>query len=170
MAFSIKTPPAWKALRDKGMVSADEILRTFGVHAPPVNVDAIARGLGIIVHYVPNPGWDGAVSSSEERAEVWIRESDAAVRQRFTLAHEIGHLLLHPLGVAYRDTQGGTMRGFNPMERAANQFAASLLMPTWMVRAAWGGMSGDAWSLSRLFDVSEQAMSIRLNDLGYWHK
>jgi Zn-dependent peptidase ImmA (M78 family) len=148
----------------EGRVSADDLLEIFEVRTPPVDVEAIARGLGVAVQYVPNPGWSGAVSSTDAEAGMWISAEDAAVRQRFTLAHELGHLLLHQVGHAYRDRdyEPGTSR----VELEANRFAAELLMPAWMVRAAMASTRGDTSRLARLFDVSEAAMRFRLSNLG----
>lgn len=156
--------PLWRQLRDARRTDPSDVLQACGVHAPPVDVDAIARRLGTIVHYVESPGWSGAVSSSDVRAEIWINQDESRVRQRFTLAHEIGHLLLHPLQVAYRDTSFTNVT--NPNERQANQFAAELLMPAWMMRTALNSTGGYLWRMARLFDVSEQAMEFRLKNLG----
>lgn len=98
-------------------------------------------------------------------------------RQYFTLAHELGHYYLHKehlisndiivddgdLGTSsmlYRiDTNTST-----EMEREANNFAASLLMPKKLVRTAWEELK-DIEELARIFKVSPSAMSIRLERL-----
>ncbi len=156
--------PLWRQLRNQGRVSPDYLLSLFGIHAPPVDVDGIARQLGVVVHYVPNPGWYGAVSSTDMHAEIWISQNQSEVKQRFTLAHELGHLLQHPLAVAYRDInyEPGTSR----IEMEANHFAASLLMPGWMISAAMHSTGGRLHRMAHLFDVSESAMNFRLRNLG----
>jgi Zn-dependent peptidase ImmA (M78 family) len=101
------------------------------------------------------------VNSNETTAAIWVRSGDAPHRQRFTIAHELGHLLLHEAGAEYRDD---TFRG-TPKEYEANAFAADLLMPLWMLdpaAAKWGRHPG---YLAQIFGVSEQAMSIRLGRL-----
>lgn len=156
--------PLWKQLRDQGRVSPDDLLSFFGIHVPPVDVAGITRQLGVVLHDVPNPGWYGAVSSTDSHAEIWISTNQSGVKQRFTLAHELGHLLQHPLAVAYRDVNYEP--NTSPMEREANHFAASLLMPAWMVSAAMHSTGGNLHRMARLFDVSESAMSFRLRNLG----
>ena len=61
--------------------------------------------------------------------------------------------------------------GVDPKEVEANQFAAVLLMPTELVRHAAHDLGlplldSDVSQLSRLFRVSDQAMTIRLSTLG----
>ncbi|HZH04965.1 MAG TPA: ImmA/IrrE family metallo-endopeptidase, partial [Myxococcaceae bacterium] len=90
---------------------------------------------------------------------VTIRASDARVRQRFTLAHEIGHLMLHERGQHFRDKN---FLSGDPREIEANRYAAELLMPSWMIEPAASKYRADSGILARLFDVSEQAMNIRL--------
>jgi len=108
-------------------------------------------------------------------------------RQRFTIAHELGHLTLHEKegDQLFIDTQlrvyqrvgepdheiyshPGSLS--NPvMEREANAFAAALVMPAPLVQHAalehqlWD--EADIAALARTFGVSEQAMSIRLQQL-----
>ncbi|WP_395835549.1 ImmA/IrrE family metallo-endopeptidase [Archangium violaceum] len=164
MYIQSPTLPLWRSLRAQGQINPDYLLSLFSVHFPPVDVHGIARQLGVIVHHVSNPGWSGAVSSTDTRAEVWLAVGDRPVRERFTLAHELGHLFLHPLGVAYRDAHYEP--GTSTIEAQANNFAASLLMPDWMVRVAMQSTGGDVQRLARLFDVSESAMKYRLVNLG----
>jgi Zn-dependent peptidase ImmA (M78 family) len=116
-----------------------------------------------------------------EKKVIGINSLDAPRRQRFTIAHEVGHLELH----AERDlTVDQTVRVYkrdevssmatDRQEIEANAFAASLLMPTHFVEAelskALPGHSGGRDQLiavlARRFDVSVQAMGYRLVNLG----
>jgi Zn-dependent peptidase ImmA (M78 family) len=110
---------------------------------------------------------------------IGVNESQADVRQRFTIAHEIGHMLLHAdqplivdhgfalIGLRRDDGAPGDQR-----EIEANAFAAALLMPEKWVTAALRGrdvdLSDDAeiQSLAKRFGVSQQAMMYRLMNLG----
>lgn len=149
--------PKWLELKRGGFNTSD-ILRHFEISIPPVDVRALATAMEIHVHDVPNPGWAGAVSSSIERADVWLRAEDAEMRKRFTLAHEIGHLMLHELGEQHRDvTFSGT-----EAEAQANGFAAHLLMPLWMLQS-WAGLYDfNVQVLADGFQVSPTAMQIQL--------
>ena len=99
-------------------------------------------------------------------------------RQRFTIAHELGHFVLHkeiPLFVdkknekiMYRNSESTT--GEIRKEREANAFSASLLMPAPFIKDEWQKMpfhEEPVEYLANIFNVSEQAMSFRLANLGY---
>lgn len=92
-------------------------------------------------------------------------------RDRFTVAHELGHYVLHYLWprkknalrsdrvVAYR-------KGSDRIEWEANWFAAALLMPSETFKAAYAQLGGDLSALSRQFGVSSRAAEVRAKDLG----
>lgn len=110
---------------------------------------------------------DGAGASSAGYT-IHVNIEDSPPRQRFTIAHEIAHYILHrdligdgitddPL---YRSSLGQWY------ERQANKMAADILMPHQLVRSVYrGGVRGLA-PLARAFDVSMDAMRIRLQELG----
>ncbi|MEQ9163174.1 MAG: ImmA/IrrE family metallo-endopeptidase, partial [Ilumatobacter fluminis] len=109
-----------------------------------------------------------------------VNGQHADVRQRFTIAHELGHFLLHrgrPVIVDHLTRAHVNMRdetsslATSTEEIAANQFAASLLMPTDWVTSAINSLdhlssSRQVAALASTFDVSEQAMEYRLINLG----
>lgn len=153
--------PLWRVMREEGRTSPSALLRVLDADRPPVDVAEIARRLGVEIRHPSAPGWSGAVSSEGDHAVMWINPSDAPVRQRFTMAHELGHLMLHPLGVAYRDVQ------FNesPYEAQANRYAANLLMPLVMVQHYVDVVGPRTSRLAMMFGVSDAAMKIRLGKL-----
>jgi len=104
------------------------------------------------------------------------------VRQRFTIAHEIGHYLLHRFEhdvffnktgskKLYRNEDSTT--GKDQMEIEANAFAAALLMPEARVKKEMKtiqfDMGSDDWEifkkLAKTFKVSNQAMMFRMANL-----
>lgn len=104
-----------------------------------------------------------------------------ATAWRFTIAHEIGHFLLSTdesphidrgFDLRLRDPVAG--RGVNPEEIEADLFAAQLLMPEPLLRQDLGEPREHDWfddrnirELARRYEVSSQALMIRLGDLGY---
>lgn len=108
-------------------------------------------------------------SPEEDQASIFLNKRDSEKRQRFTCAHELGHLVSRPSAgeervgfVDYRDTLAG--RGTDPDEIWANQFAAELLMPSVAVRNLWSqGLS--VAKVARVFGVSQEAMGVRLASL-----
>jgi Zn-dependent peptidase ImmA (M78 family) len=155
---------SWREARERGY-GANELLAHFSITRPPVPVEDIARSLGAIVTVTEkgtDPGWAGAVQLDPEgNAHIWLDGNDHYRRRRFTLAHELGHLLLHPMELlrrAYRDNARFTG---GDDEIAANKFAADLLVPLWML-APEDAFVYDVQDLSRMFEASPAVISIRL--------
>lgn len=93
---------------------------------------------------------------------------DAPVRQRFTIAHELGHMFLQH-GHSFRDNANNYNSGTALLrERDANSFAAELLMPKevldWLL---FKENITDVQELARLLNVSGAAMHYRLKNLGF---
>lgn len=86
-------------------------------------------------------------------------------RNRFTLAHELGHVLLGHVNEHNKQWRDTTFGNSTPIERAANTFAAELVMPEQKVRELFSGASSVP-QLAEAFGVSNAAMSFRLKNLG----
>ena len=159
------------------MQKVEELLDRFDVKEPPVPVDRIAKGLGAELKYVP---FDGDVSGMLYRdgsnTIIAINSLQPVNRQRFTLAHEICHLLFHEgRKTVYVDTGYVNFRGHGEQdqdEKDANQFASLLLMPERFIipdlAEDYFDLESDERvdSLRKRYKVSAQAMSIRLAKLG----
>ena len=99
--------------------------------------------------------------------------NEAPTAQAFTLAHELGHILLRESGITgFRDTSYETL----PVERWCDRFAASLLMQRSdivslhgapPIKPEYGFDDGRLRATAKLFGVSPHAMIIRLVHLGY---
>ena len=157
---------------------ATRLLRDQGVSSPPVDVHAIANALGISVHHERmDSDISGLVVIQNKSARVAVNQCHHHNRQRFTLAHEIGHVTLHAEDEDrvfvekrfFRNQQSS--RGELREEIEANAFAASLLMPRHMIderiNAAEGITDIELYRLATRFEVSEQAMTLRLVRLGH---
>ena len=145
--------------------------------APPVDVDAIATALGIVRDNSFNPtrfGYSGEIFWRGGFPTVWINPADSLVRRRFTLAHEIGHFILHMQGnqdAKFKDDVKIMRRGgeWNGEEMQANRFAACLLMPKALIDREFE--KARFWkptkeTLAKQFMVSEESMGYRLANLG----
>ena len=156
---------------------AAKLLREHGVTAPAVDVEALAEALDISVQYERLASDMSGVLLVEDRsAKVAVNESHHRNRQRFTLAHEIGHVLLHAaedrVFVDRRFFRNAwSTKGELREEIEANAFAASLLMPKRFIAQHLEPGTGitdlDVFRLATRFEVSEQAMTLRLVKLGY---
>lgn len=161
---------------------AHELLQQAQIAQPPVPVRRLARMVGAEVHLAPYQGeLAGSAIRTPQGMIIGVNAGQPATRQRFTIAHEIGHLLLHPgrpllldekLRVSRRDERSSMATDVEEME--ANQFAAELLMPEVFVRRdVETSLPLDIETeifiaeLARRYAVSPQAMTIRLTALGY---
>ena len=156
---------------------ATRLLRGHDVTSPPVDLESIAKALGISVNYERlDNDVSGLLLLENGVARVAINQSHHRNRQRFTLAHEIGHVLLHATGdrvfVDRRFFRNEwSSKGELREEIEANAFAASLLMPRSLIEQYLDTESGitdiDVFRLATRFEVSEQAMTLRLVKLNY---
>jgi transcriptional regulator with XRE-family HTH domain len=147
--------------------AANELLEKAGIFAPPVPVLGLARLCGVLVveHDFPD-ALSGILLEVDGGAIVGINENHHERRQRFSLAHELGHHLLGHAGRFHIDLSDTDPPGFDyRSERAANEFAADLLMPRRLV-TAWAERDPSTDGLARAFNVSEIAMGYRLVNLG----
>jgi len=103
------------------------------------------------------------VITDEGSKIIIVNPSDSLARQRFTVAHELGHALLHNEGVHERSDV--RLASYRRHEVEANKFAASLLMPSEKVVLAFE-MGKNLEEMAILFGVSQTAMRIRLETLG----
>ena len=137
---------------------AKRILDRFEVIHPPVNVESIARGLGLwVVYKEMELRTSGMLVRRGRQATIGVNQAHHIHRQRFTIAHELGHHLARPF-VGFEHGKGGALElghhlmhhslvelhvdralvafrddastlGDDPVEVEANAFAAALLMP-----------------------------------------
>ena len=162
------------------------ILDQFGVRTSPVPVDKIAKGLGAQLRFSPlDPQLAGMIYISDDTPIIGVNSLQHPNRQRFTIAHEIGHLELHrhmisgkvhvdkdfPVQFAGLNRDGNSALGTEKIEVEANQFAAELLMPTALLSQALAGKpfdiddEGPIDELARKFRVSRQALEYRIRNL-----
>jgi Zn-dependent peptidase ImmA (M78 family) len=163
---------------------AELLITTLGITEAPVNVEEVAKHLGLrVISMELEEDVSGVLITKPEMSCIVIRKNDAVQRQRFSIAHEIGHFVLRHqfesgehvhvdrgFRVSRRDKRSSS--GTDAKEIEANQFAAALLMPSWIVMDNIKAIGSDdlndehVTDLARKFKVSEQAMTIRLSVLG----
>mgnify|MGYP000993290245 CR=1 FL=1 len=130
------------------------------------NVISIANQLGYTVISTDfENDISGMVVNSKDEKTIYINNNDTPERQRFTIAHEIGHILLHHIEddeyfVDYRNKER-----YDSKEFEADNFAANLLMPKDKSIEVWQG-TRDVDDFAKTMKVSRAAASIRLMNLG----
>lgn len=135
-----------------------ELLIRNEVRSLPVQIGAICRAEGVSVrYYTPTDGNDGFSTIIEDSPIIFVSENASRQRQRFTVAHELGHIILGHVG-KYKLVNREPSSADNPIEQAANVFAARLLAPACVL---WGLNAATAEEISRLCDISMTAAKIR---------
>ena len=162
--------------------AAQKLLEANEVTRAPIPVQELANTLNIDVRYS---------EASEDVSGALIRDADSAViavnsaqhenRQRFTIAHELGHFLLHrgtklhfddDFRIDYRNATSSDATKKEEIE--ANGFAAALLMPERILTRDWKRLAPDnkttpdaVHTLATRYRVSQRAMELRLVNLGF---
>jgi Zn-dependent peptidase ImmA (M78 family) len=174
------TPSRPRYARINKMV--DGLLLENNVHSAPVLVETIARNLGATIAYRDfDEDVSGLLVRQGSSAVIGVAKNQSQERQRFTIAHELGHLLLHEgqevhvdklFRINFRSKASSTAEDVQEIE--ANTFAANLLMPrTFLIKDAAKldldfEDQGHVQSLALRYEVSAQAMTFRLLNLfGY---
>lgn len=157
----------------KAQEVAEKVLSDNFIEEPPVDIREIAKnyGLEIVEVALPPKANDVAGYIDPETKTVYVNLNDSPARRNFTIAHELGHWILHqdkleeqpekyavlyriPLGIANKD----------PVESEANTFAANLLVPKEMLEN-YKTLSNE--ELAKKFGVSSTVIGYRLKDQDY---
>lgn len=145
------------------------ILRQFAAETP-VKVGALATALGLRVVLATLPiNISGLIEPDGDGFVVKINRFESKERQRFTIAHEIAHYLIHRdrINAGIFDSVLYRSNLSSRMEAEANRLAADIVMPSQAVTAAinkrLSKLDDDGISeLAEEFGVSKQAMTIRV--------
>jgi Zn-dependent peptidase ImmA (M78 family) len=162
--------------------AARKLLEANAVARAPIPVEELANALNIDVRY--SEGSDdvsGALIRDGDSVVIAVNSAQHENRQRFTIAHEIGHFLLHrgtklhfdeDFRINYRDATSSDATKSEEIE--ANGFAAALLMPERILMRDWLRLEPkekeipDAIrTLAKRYRVSQKAMELRLVNLGF---
>lgn len=172
------------ALRKKFIRSTvEDLLSKVTRSEPRVDLTAIAKVLGLEIRDQSlNDDISGCLIRIDGRNIIGVNADHHDNRKRFTIAHEIGHFLLHKgeeyhldrapsFKINFRDAVSSAAIDASEME--ANLFAAELLMPAdSLARDLEGGVDladdddGQLQALAERYGVSAQALTYRLMNLG----
>jgi hypothetical protein len=147
---------------------AGDVRQRLGL-SPGQDLVPVVRRLGGRIQY--GNFWDtedGAIKINGVRDfEIHLPDATGAKRDRFTVAHELGHYFLHYLASGISKT-GATMvaerYGNDLAETEAHWFAAELLMPQALFEGEWRRCQ-DAAIVAAKFDVSPVAARVRARSL-----
>jgi len=169
---------------DLSKISPYDLLDKLKLSKPPFNPFIIAEKLGLEVDQsldLSNLNLSGSITNKNGNVKIWINPLDSEGRQRFTLAHELGHYVYDILTdgdqviqdtpeTLYRNNQRHTR------EYRANDFAGMLLMPKFsIIEEATNLIEASPQQslptikviekLAEIFEVSKPAMLVRLKKL-----
>jgi Zn-dependent peptidase ImmA (M78 family) len=170
----------------------DKLLLTHGIKSAPIRVEEIARQLGAdVVYQAADDDLSGFLfrDYKQRNAIIGVNAKHHPNRQRFTIAHEIGHFLLHEYEGFHFDGDGQgfqvrlrddeSRKGTDDDEKEANLFGAELLMPERLLRADISKIpkldlfndegAASFKKLANRYQVSVRALTYRLANLGYIH-
>jgi Zn-dependent peptidase ImmA (M78 family) len=145
-------------------------LTRVGLYKVPIDVAGAAEFLGIdVFKEIMDDDVSGYLEFRGGRWIVGLNSLHHKLRQRFTLAHEIAHFVLHRSRTEkfVDETFARRAASKDTMEREADRFAAEFLMPGEAVRKAVDDGTNELDSLSQHFQVSALAMKYRLQTLKY---
>ncbi len=146
--------------------AALRLLDRFHLTEPPINPVSISRQLGMKVHFVSLAESERDVSGylDLEDDSISVNRRESPLRQTFTVAHELGHKILHSDWASSSEYKVyRRQRAYGSKEVEADTFAANLLMPRFLLDQYYDLLPVEG--LSQLFAVSVPAMNTRLSIL-----
>jgi hypothetical protein len=145
--------------------------RVLGITEPGASLGWVTELPRVEVKLMPRyrmNGVSGAMKYVRGRYLILVTKNDSHARRRWTLAHELKHVIDHTTHKAlYKHLgYGDDERRYELVESICNHYAACLLMPRTWVKNAYSNGVQDVAALAGLFNVSEEAMHNRLKYLG----
>jgi Zn-dependent peptidase ImmA (M78 family) len=175
MAFirqKMEQPPSASII--PGLNSPDELIlfaKNKNICLEPLDVSKLTQALGIIMRMEPLQGDESGSLKKNKKTGEWVMTINSLHhphRQRFTIAHEIGHYLKHSFKNDFFEDQVFFRNGdTNKMETEANKFAAELLMPEPEFRKYISEHSASVSDIAEHFHVSSMAVRVRAKQLGF---
>ncbi|MCR5941848.1 ImmA/IrrE family metallo-endopeptidase [Ochrobactrum sp. XJ1] len=154
--------------RDEARVKARELTKVFSVPSIPVVEVAEMNGVNVVFSDMGKFSEDVAGLLDFKARRIYVNKADHPNRQRFTIAHELGHWMLHK--AAFEANPGAypvlprfqKVEASNAFEQEANAFASELLVPDHLLKQVLGAPVS---ALADVFDVSRTMMEIRLQNV-----
>lgn len=137
----------------------------------PLDIAKLTHSLGIVLRMEPMKGEESGSLKIDKKTGVWVITVNSLHhpnRQRFTIAHELGHYIKHSADSdSFEDKVFFRNGDVNVMETEANRFAAELLMPEKSFRQFINETSKLVSDIAEKYGVSAMAVRVRAKQLGY---
>jgi hypothetical protein len=149
------------------LTPAERLLQNLGIVEPQeIDLEAIAFHLGARVRYRKLEGCEARIIGCNDAAIITIDEDCSHRRKRFSLAHEIGHWTHHKGQTLVCRVEESQPQGRMSPERAANNYAADLLMPRYLfdpIARSYAKLNFKTVAdMADIFNTSRPATAIRL--------
>jgi Zn-dependent peptidase ImmA (M78 family) len=165
---------------------AQKLLDKFDLNNIPVQVEDVAKKLNLnLLPFDLGTDVSGVLHIENDKASIGYNPLESKVRQRFTIAHELGHFVLHRdkgnvfvdnenyySQIKFRSSNLQLSSEDHQQEREANEFAAALLMPVNNIKKEIKKLNGFDLSdssmimeLAKKYEVSIPAMTFRIINL-----
>lgn len=147
-----------------------ELAKGLGLGTIPFEVDEFIRHLGVrIRREAMNDDVSGYLRYIDGTWVIGVNNLHHPRRQRFTLAHELAHYVLHKKssGEFVDKVLFRSLSTDSPYEREANEFAANILMPEGEFRQFAQSVSKKIEDIAEHFDVSALAVRLRAKNLNF---
>lgn len=166
IATRAKEPKLWAGVDD---IVAD--LKTQGfINGNVVDIERLikSKGIGVVYDDTLTPSQSGYLRKTNGAWVIGVNKHHHRRRQRFTLAHEFGHFIMHKNDdMVFEDEVLFRDENLTAIEYAANRFAAELLMPQELFVASIKKGETSLEDLAEKFEVSTLAVKNRVLTLGY---
>ncbi len=154
-------PPRLLSTREERQLAerqATKLLRLMHADLPPYGLDLLDSVPRLRIAYETGMPVSGSTHWTGSTWVILINADEPITRQRFTVFHEFHHVVCQPFRHLMLDE--------SVTERAADQFAACVLMPRRVLRRCWRLKIRHPGALADLYEVSEKTMRVRLRRLG----
>ena len=148
----------------KGRLAAKKALEDNFIDSPPIIIHELVENYGLTVFRAAFDDKEIAGYIDFDKKWIVVNKEEAVARQNFSIAHELGHWIMHydevkadqnNIRIVYRKPMGGETE---PLEIEANAFAAYLLVPEEMLKRH---QEKSDLELAQLFNVSQSLIGFR---------
>ena len=160
----------------KGIAKAKEVLEENSVVSPPVRIEEIIENYEIKAFEkdFKEKYADIAGIIDIERKTIYVNKNDSSSRKVFTIAHELGHWLLHKEELKEKPQEYAILPrkpigriNDDPIEKQANAFAAHLLVPKKLLKEYSEEIKRrDIHTIAKIFGVSYELIRYRIKQEG----
>lgn len=151
------------------LTPAERLLVSYGITRPSeIDLEAIAYGLGARIKYRELEGCEARIVGTDDSAIISVNSTSSIPRQRFSIAHELGHWKFHrgKQLECRADNADFSRQNASDYERVADKYAANLILPTYLLQPILKTQSNLTFSLVQRvacgFTASLTATAIRI--------